>query len=198
MSNEIFHSPEKDWSKFEQFFGSVERKEAFLSQTLSREDIKNPDFVFHLTNLRSIKARETGAADGDWFSFSKDAFLSLAMFSSRFLEKLSHQGFVITDKDSCKPIFIIGDYNIMQSLASFEEKPGLEKGHEVEIKMPFKELLESSLIISNSQEMNELVRYFSENTQSSEQKDLALRGLNDNLNKWQEVEELVQEKIEKE
>lgn len=194
MDSEKLDSPENKFSKFEQFFGSDERKQAFLDQVLSREEINNPDFVFHLTNLRSIKTRETGVSDDRWFSFSKDAFFSLAMLNYRFLEKLSHPGFAITDGNSLQPIFIIGDYQAMQSADGFNEKPGLEKGHEVEIKMPFQKLSEYSLMISSAQEMSGLIDYFSENTPSSKQKDLALRGLNDNLNKWQEVERLVQEK----
>ena len=197
MDSEKLNSPENKFSKFERFFGSDERKEAFLNQVLSREDIENPDFVFHLTSLRSIKTRETGVADDKWFSFSKDAFLSLVMLNFRFLEKLSHPGFAITDENSCKPIFVIGDYRVMQSADDFDERSGLEKGHEVEIKIPFSKLLESSLMVSNAQEMDELIEYLTQTTSSSKQKDLALRGLNDNFDKWQDVERLVQEKMEK-
>lgn len=197
MKNEGLDSPENKFSKFEQFFGSDERKEAFLNQILSQEETKNSDFVFHLTNLRSIKTRETGVSNDKWFSFSNDAFLSLAMLDHRFLHKLSNPGLLITDEDSLKPVFIISDYRVIQIADGFGEKPGLEKGHEVEIKISFKELSKNSLMISGAQEMEELIKYFSESTSSTNQKELAMRGLQDNLKKWQDIENLVQEKLGK-
>lgn len=197
MKSEKIVSPEDKFSKLEQFFSSDERKEAFLNQALSRDEINDPDFVFHVTSALSVKARETGSADDKWFSFSKDAFLSLMMLDHRFLNKLSNSGLAVTDEDSYKPVFIIGDYHQIQETAGYEEKEGLEKGHEIEIKMPYSDLIADSLVIGNAQNLADLIEYFTQSTPETEQKKLAIRGLSGSLKKWQDIETLVGNKLKK-
>lgn len=194
QTDENLPNPENKFKDFEIFFGSQERAKVCLRQVL--EKVEFPQFVFHVTQQRSIETRRSDSAEAKYFSFSVMAFYALTMLEHRFLQRLRFPGLKMVDESVYQPVFFITDYQKAKESQNFIEKPGLETGHEIEVQMPFSELSQNSLIIDSADRFKDLIDYFSQSTPGSEHKDLAIKALNYRLEDWQEVEQLRQEKIE--
>lgn len=190
MDFENKFSPEDKYSKFDHFFGSDERKTVFLDQVLSREDIQNPDFIFHLTNSRSLEIREKDGEDDKYFSFSKEAFSSLAMLNHRFLQKVEHPGFTVVDKEAMKPIFIITDYNKLKSDNDGYSEKKSKESNELEVKTDYRKLINFSLLVGSAGDLKGLIDYLRKDI-SGDEHSKQLQMLEDYFAKWTEIEDFV-------
>lgn len=195
QGDETNPNPETKFSKFERFFGNRESVEACLEQIAAQEEIESPSFIFHTTSKTSLETRETGTSDDRWFSFSKDAWHSLRYLEYRFLERLRYAT-AIVDPSAYEPVFMIADYKGLKQSPGFRERHGGE-GNEVEIQIPHLELSKNIIVITSFHEFRDFVEYLTGSTIDSQQKKNAFRALSWNLEDWQEVERLREEKIRK-
>lgn len=187
-------NPEHPFEDFETFFGSRERTEICLKQVI--DEVNPPQFIFHVTQQRSLETRRSVPTETHHFSFSTMASNALMMLSHRFLQRLRYPGFKMTDESVYQPVLVITDYQEIKTSPYFNEQPGLESGHEIEVGMSLGELSQNSLLIDSADRFKDLVDYFTQKTTDSEYKETAIRALNYKLEDWQEIERLRQEKTE--